>query len=164
MSGELFKATLTAVVGIMVFVLGQIVQRIFLEPIQEQRKVIGEIAYALLMYGNVDHVAQRNAEGLTLVELETPLSVVKAIRGLGARFLQTKRVIPMYSVFAFLRIVPSDSDARRAMHGLTGWSNSIYHGDPDPHKRNVAIALRIPLHDDLPPPLPRNGMIRSVRE
>jgi hypothetical protein len=119
---------------------------------------------ALLMYGNVDHVAQRNAEGYALVELEPPLTAVKTIRGLGAKLLQTLRVIPHVSVFAAFGIVPSRAATLSAVRGLTGWSNSIYHGDTTPHRQGIARALGIQLHDDQPPPLPRDGMIRSVRE
>jgi hypothetical protein len=50
-------AAITVVLGFVVFVLGQIAQRFFIEPIQEQRRVIGEIAYVVLYYGNVGSFA-----------------------------------------------------------------------------------------------------------
>src|SRR5215210_5586336 len=50
-------ALITAVLAVLVFVAGQIVQRFVLEPIQEQKRLIGEIAHALLFYAN------RNAAG-----------------------------------------------------------------------------------------------------
>jgi hypothetical protein len=126
--------------------------------------VIGEIAFALLMYGNVSHVAQRNPDGYTVAELEPTETVIKTIRALGAKLQQSLRVIPMYSVFAALRIVPSRPDALRAVKALTGWSNSIYRGDPSPHQQVIIRARRIVSNDGAPPSLPRDGMVRSVRE
>ncbi|HEV2292260.1 MAG TPA: hypothetical protein VGR35_00295 [Tepidisphaeraceae bacterium] len=38
---EPLKIALTAVGGVVIFVLGQIIQRLFIEPIQDQRRTIG---------------------------------------------------------------------------------------------------------------------------
>src|SRR5215218_7318334 len=49
----------TVLAGVAVFVLGQIAQRFFIEPIQEQRKVLGEVTFAVLYYsGNVRYGAK----------------------------------------------------------------------------------------------------------
>jgi len=40
-------------VGVAIFVLGQVLLRFFLEPIQEQRRIIGEIASALVYLANI---------------------------------------------------------------------------------------------------------------
>ena len=50
---EWLTVALTILGEVVVFVGGQIAQRFFLEPIQDQRKVIGEIAYVLLYHDNV---------------------------------------------------------------------------------------------------------------
>ncbi|MFN4857260.1 MAG: hypothetical protein ACK5EU_02905 [Pseudanabaena sp.] len=54
---ELFKiiltSSLTVIGGIIVLVVGQIITKFFIEPIHEQAKAIGEIAYSLTMYSNV---------------------------------------------------------------------------------------------------------------
>ena len=51
---ELFKILLTSFLtvfsGTVVFVAGQNVSRFFIEPIHEQRRLIGEIAYVLIFY------------------------------------------------------------------------------------------------------------------
>ena len=49
---EGLKIGLTAVAGIIVFVLGQIIQKWFTEPIQEQRKLAGDIVYSIIFHSN----------------------------------------------------------------------------------------------------------------
>src|SRR5215207_10723369 len=90
------------------------------------------------MYGNVDHVAQLEAEGRKVADIETPLNVVKKIRELAARLQQTLRVVPAYSILAKLRIVPATDDMILLIRELTTWSNSIYQGDPAPHRDAIA--------------------------
>ena len=51
---ELLTAAITVVLGFVVLVLGQIAQRFFIEPIQEQKRAIGEVGYTDFYYANVD--------------------------------------------------------------------------------------------------------------
>src|SRR5688500_11232023 len=50
---ELLKIALTAVGGVTVFVIGQLVAKFLIEPIHEQKKLIGEIAGTIIFYSNV---------------------------------------------------------------------------------------------------------------
>ncbi len=50
---EYLTASITILGGFIVFVLGQIVVKFFIEPIHEQSKTIGEIAYSLIFYANL---------------------------------------------------------------------------------------------------------------
>src|SRR5215216_7354222 len=43
MMSELLTASITVALGFLVFVLGQFIQRLCIEPIQEQKRIIGEI-------------------------------------------------------------------------------------------------------------------------
>jgi hypothetical protein len=79
-------ALVTALLAIVAFVAGQALPKFGVEPIQEQRELIGEVAHALLFYANVYHLEmfehppeQRRAE---IDEARTTL------RGLAGR-LQT---------------------------------------------------------------------------
>jgi hypothetical protein len=57
MGWEITKIVLTASVtilgGVFIYVLGQIATRFFIEPYHEYRKLVGEIADALVYYANV---------------------------------------------------------------------------------------------------------------
>src|SRR5215210_1104527 len=50
---EGLKIVLTAASGVGIFVIGQIMQKWFIEPIQEQRKLVGDIVYSLVYHANL---------------------------------------------------------------------------------------------------------------
>ncbi|MBC7809857.1 MAG: hypothetical protein H7175_01850 [Burkholderiales bacterium] len=117
---SLETAALTAFFGVLVFVLGQFVQKFILEPIQEQRKVIAEIAFVLVFLRNVSKGS---------ISTEEELHEANAtIRRLAAQLRATLWTIPLYGVFARLRIVPERKAIFEASKALIGWSNSIYSG------------------------------------
>lgn len=80
-------AALTALFAVIVFVAGQLAQRFILEPIQEQRKIIGEIAFSLLFHANVMDMARRANSGL--IQIEEPIEVAKTLRSLAGRLRAT---------------------------------------------------------------------------
>jgi hypothetical protein len=138
---SLVTAALTALFAVLVFVAGQFLQRFLLEPIQEQRKIIGEIAFSLLFYANVMDMSARENKGL--VRLEEPVEIVKTLRGLASRLRATLWTIPCYKLFAKLGIVPDEDSVMAASQSLAGWSNSIHHGDPSVHRKVIAEKLRL---------------------
>lgn len=46
-------STVTVLTGVLIFVLGQIFVRAFLDPIMQQRQTVGEIAYSLGYFRNM---------------------------------------------------------------------------------------------------------------
>ena len=50
---EALKIAFTALGAVIVFVIGEIVVKFLIEPIQEQKKLIGEIAGSIIFYSNV---------------------------------------------------------------------------------------------------------------
>lgn len=136
---SLVTASLTALFAVLVFVAGQFLQRFFLEPIQEQRKIIGEIAFSLLFHANVMDMSARENKGL--VRLEEPVEIVRSLRGLASRLRATLWTIPCYKLFSKLGIVPDEESVMVSTQSLVGWSNSIHHGDPSEHRKIVAEKL-----------------------
>ncbi|HEX8638403.1 MAG TPA: hypothetical protein VF692_10095 [Pyrinomonadaceae bacterium] len=134
-------ASLSALFAVCVFVIGQFVQRFILEPIQEQRKIIGEIAFSLLFHANVSDMSMRANKGL--VQLEEPNETVKTLRSLAGRLRATLHTIPFYNFFSRLKFVPSEDDIKSASQSMVGWSNSIYSGDTDIHKKSITEHLKI---------------------
>lgn len=80
----------TILAGVTVFVLGQIVLKWMIEPIQELRKLKGEILFHLAN----DHATIHNAK---TVKKETALEVGRTLERLGASLLANQHLIPMYS-------------------------------------------------------------------
>jgi hypothetical protein len=140
-------AALTAVLGVGVFVAGQSIQRFVLDPIQEQRRTIGDVAHAVLMFGNVNNVAEIRAKGLAVAWAGEPEQVVREVRALAARLQASLYVIPLYGVFAKLHVVRSRERILIAIKHLTGWSNSIYSGGAQAAQDAVVAALGIVRND-----------------
>jgi hypothetical protein len=95
---EGFKIALTAVAGILVFVVGQIIQKLFIEPIQEQRKSIGEVLYVLDYYCELTFT-----EG---TDLETTKDASKYLRRATSDLYRNTATIPWYGFFAAIKMVP----------------------------------------------------------
>ena len=138
---SLVTAALTAFFGVIVFVSGQLLQRFVFEPILEQRKIIGEIAYSLLYHANVMDVSRVEPK---LVQVEEPLAAVRYLRSLGGRLRATLWAIPFYGLLSALGVVPKRKAIMTASSGLVGWSNSIHSGATHIHRKNIAQSLRLP--------------------
>ena len=138
---SIVTAALTALFAVIVFVAGQLAQRFLLEPIQEQRKIIGEIAFSLLFHANVMDMARRANSGL--MQLEEPTETAKTLRSLAGRLRATLYTIPFYNAFARLGFVPNSEAVESASQSLVGWSNSIHHGDPEVHRKAIVESLKI---------------------
>ena len=98
---SVLTAALTVFGGAVVLVVGQVVQRFFLEPMQEQRQVVGEIAHAITFDANVGRIPGEEGLNETYRELldkrrdETHLR----LRGLAARLRATLWTVPFYAFF-----------------------------------------------------------------
>jgi hypothetical protein len=137
---ELLTAGLTVFGGAVVLVVGQIVQRFYLEPIQEQRRIIGEIAYALTYDANVvrELVVEERAE-----------ETAARLRRLASSLRATVRTIPYYAFFARRGSVPPADNVMRASRELIGWSNGLSErAGEDSHRRrdNIASELNIRIY------------------
>jgi hypothetical protein len=117
---------LTVMSGTAVFVLGQILQKFFIEPIQELHKLRGEIADGLIFYANV-YSNPRNPQDLSN-EYDRAQA---AMRQLASRLLARTHAIPWYSLWDRLRFVPKRKNVAQASSFLIGLSNGVYDGGLD---------------------------------
>ena len=117
-------AIVTALLAVLVFVVTQSFLKLVLEPIQEQRKLIGEVAHALLFYANVYHLHMvKLPDEERKQELE---ETRKALRELAGRLRASLWTIPFCDTLALLRRVPKREDVLKASDQLVVWSNSLY--------------------------------------
>jgi hypothetical protein len=131
----------TAISAVLVFVAGQIVQRFVIEPVQEQKRLIGEIAHVLLFYAN------RGPEGVE-VGTFTPEHIHEAshhLRNLAGSLRSTLFYVPFYDLLALLGRVPKKYDVLEAAQQLVGWSNGILskRSGPDNSRRRRIIAEKL---------------------
>ena len=105
------------------YALGQIISRFVIDPIHEQKKVIGEIADALVFYANYYSNPGTGSK-------EKMDEASERLRQLSALLRSRTNLIPCHGVFEKTRIVVSSSAAHESAAELMGLSNSIhgFHG------------------------------------
>src|SRR5258706_3478735 len=112
---EGLKLALTALAGVAVFTVGQIIQKLFIEPIQEHRRGIGRAIYVLDYYSNWP-------DGLSWdVQKEAHLKIMDAASNLSA----TLRVIPLYGIFALMTLVPKRSKIEKVNQELVNLARDV---------------------------------------
>lgn len=139
----------TAFLAIVVFVLTQSFLKLVLEPIQEQKKLIGEVAHALLFYANVYHLDSFGP--LDEQRREELDEARKTLRGLAGQLQASLWTVPLYDTFARLGWVPRKADVLEASTHLVGWSNSLYGSTHDSQldRRKKTIADRLGISERL---------------
>jgi len=113
--------------GVVIYVLGQITTRFLIDPYQEYRKTVGEIAYALVFYANV-----YQSPGRTRAEMMDEAS--RLLRRLASSLRVHAFSIPCRGVFWRL---PSSEDLRTASSALISLSNGIHQGNSRDNQRDV---------------------------
>lgn len=144
---QIIIASITVLGGFIVYVAGQIFTKFLIDPINEQKQIIGKIADALIFYANKYYsiVGYDTSTGFSTLwssseEREQTKKVEEenkkrnnlisdTIRSLGTQLLSKTYIIPYYGFFAKLGLVKTEKNIIAAQHGLMGLSNMV--GDPD---------------------------------
>ncbi len=108
--------------GVSIFVIGQILIRFFLDPIQEQRKIIGEIIYSQIFY---DNALPSLLDAEEKEQIETINEARKRSRELSGKLLAVTNSIPCYWILAFMRFVPERNKAFKAAELLLDVSDEL---------------------------------------
>ena len=151
---EIFKivltSSLTVIGGIIVLAIGQIIIKFLIEPLQEHAKLRGEIAEAIIFYGNAGSgIEQYYFQKLQETEnIDEPLKklvreryeeLIKTnwkksdeaaikLRQQAGQILAKTFAIPCYGLWAFLGRLPSSKSIATASSNLIGMSNSVHDG------------------------------------
>ena len=133
-----------AALALILFVITQGVLKFVIEPIQEQRRLIGEVAHELSMHYYIQDVQKNGVE-----------EVRKTLRSLSARLWVSLWAIPFYNTFAQVGVVPELEDVVAASTELEAWARHL--GSPasgdagDAITRNiVAVSERLGIRIRLP--------------
>jgi len=119
---SIVTAGLTTGLGLIAFVLGQFAIKLVVEPIQEQKRVVGNVAHALIYYRNVGSSKPTGPEPERVAEAR------RTYRDLAARLRTNLRVVPFYEVFARLQFVLPREQVRQASTALIGLANTVQKG------------------------------------
>src|SRR5260221_5495806 len=128
-------AALTIIGGVFVYVLGKIIERAFIEPINDYRRLVMAIAAALAMYANQwgdTSVREVISSSFLLFGEQEPYgvelskSVSEASRDLRAKATQLGAyalTIPWFRLWSLLHFVPKRGDVLLASSALLGIAN-----------------------------------------
>lgn len=91
----------TVITGVLIFVIGQIFQNFFLQPLQELKKVVGKIDYQLKFSANVYTSSLRPQEDYNKVS--------ESLRDVSCELETNFHAVPscMISLLSFFGVVPS---------------------------------------------------------
>lgn len=128
---------LTICGGVLVLVIGQVMMKLFLEPLFAMRSLIGDIADNLVYYAHVYANPGMDSPELRQEAKDTLRQKASLLR---ARM----HSLPLYGLFAFFRLVPSQKNIGVASGELIGLSNGIFDGNPMiNYERQKAIHLSL---------------------
>ncbi len=97
---------MTIIAGVTVFVLGQFILKIVLEPIVEFKKTLGEISAFFLR------------EQSKITNAHCTVETENEIKRLASLLLSTKQSIPFYKHISALRCLPQETKLIKASHSL----------------------------------------------
>jgi hypothetical protein len=122
----LLTAILTIIGGVIVFSLGQLVQRFLLEPAQEQAKAISEVCFRLIHYASwYANPGLRSTDD----QNKQAQAAAKAIRECASRLQATTDVIYWYPLLCSIGVVPIRANVEEAIGNLIRISNSMDTGN-----------------------------------
>lgn len=138
---------LTVFSGVLTFVLGQLTLKLLIEPVQDFKKTIADIALSLIEYSNT-----YANPGVAGVEVENKAS--QELRKLASRLNAQVYLIPFYNITAKVFKLPSRKQVMYAANNLIGLSNGVFASPTDlvfqnlERAESIRITLGIYLPDD----------------
>lgn len=142
-ANQIFAASITAGVtilgGVLVLVIGQLVVRLFVEPIHEQAKLRGEIYVSLTLYKNVYGGAKLHGE-------ERVHEASHTLRNQASQLRASLWIIRWYRLWQCLSLVPRRENVIKASTYLIFLSNSMYTPDYaviEERHRNIEALLNL---------------------
>lgn len=127
---------LTIFSGVAVFVIGQVVLKLFIDPIQDFKKVIGEISNCLINNAGNYFEPEKLGE-------EKQGEVAQELLRLSAKLNAQMSIIPLYSKLSRIYSCPSTDDVVVASKNLIEISNAMRSNCPHNGKLNAYSAQRV---------------------
>ena len=122
--------------GVITFVVGQLVVKLAIDPVQELKRTIGQISHALVEHANV-----YQNPGLRSEEIQTETS--SHLRKLSSQLQAHLYLVPTYSFTAWVFRLPSKNALLEASKCLIGLSNSVFRDSENVMKHNFKRAEKI---------------------
>lgn len=117
-----FTVFITVLSGVLTFVFGQLVVKIFLDPVRDLRKTIGQISHTLVERANV--IANPGEATKERMDETSDL-----LRKLSSQLHAHLFLIPSYNRTAVVFRLPPKEALLKASRNLIGLSNSVHQSD-----------------------------------
>lgn len=110
---------LTILSGVLTFVIGQVIVKLVIDPVQDLKKTIGMVSHAMVERANV-------ISNPGVLEKEVMDATSTELRKLSSQLHAHLRLVPFYSRTSRIFGLPSDAQVRKAAEALIGLSNGLY--------------------------------------
>ena len=127
---------LTILAGVATLVLGQIALKLFIDPVQEFKRVIADISSALIEYANVFGNPRLLGE-------ENEKRISGELRKLSSRLNAQMYLIPAYGMTSRVFCLPTKQKLTEAAEYLIGLSNGFGGNNPDQGALNMYKAQHV---------------------
>jgi hypothetical protein len=119
---DLWKTVLTACVtlggGVFLLIATQVLTRFVVDPLVDFRRLLGEVAYTLILNAHYFHNAAGMGGGPEFEEAK------RQCRALASRLHAFSAAVPLYGTLACIGLVPAQTSVYDAAAQLVGLSNS----------------------------------------
>ena len=118
--------------GVIIYVAGQIIVKIVIDPVQELKRVIAEIAFKLIYYSHVYRVTSSEDEEASeekaqkSVDSEKLEQAADEYRKLASMLNAGYRLVPFYGITKLLFFLPREADIIEARNALLEMSEEIF--------------------------------------
>ncbi len=118
--------------GIIIYVAGQIIVKIVIDPVQELKRVIADIAFKLIYYSHVYRIAPSGEEGAPgesaqrSVDPDKLEQAADEYRKLASMLNAGYRLVPFYAIARLLFFLPREADIIEARNALLEMSEEIF--------------------------------------
>jgi len=116
--------------GVLTYVIGQIIVKIIIDPVQKFKMALGEVAFSLHRYSQVYRIRSAgeatNDDGKRSVDSRQLDKVSEEYRSLASLINSCIYLIPLYYLTRIFFFLPPESDTRFARDELINLSEEIY--------------------------------------
>lgn len=116
----------TVLSGVITFVIGQLLVKLVIDPVQELKKTIGQISHSMIEHANV--IANPGVPNADVMK-ETS----KHLRQLSSQLHGHLYLVPLYKATAWFFRLPTKERILVSSGAVIGLSNSVFRASPSEH-------------------------------
>jgi hypothetical protein len=123
----------TVLSGVLIYILGQIINKFIIDPIQHQKETFGKISDALIFYANIYTSPTKEGDNL----LKNREEAQTKFRNLACELISKTHQIPLYKLLSWLKLVLKKENIISSEKDLIGLSNGMWPSNTEETMFNV---------------------------